>query len=240
MPTTNKKEKPSRILSELPLLNKSQCEDVRADVYRFKQHWSSRGGSFYTLGVNCYMDLVSASNPDLSYYVPARRLNRILWEGFGWLLEEVRGLLESQLSAPVIISRDFAMPGFHLFLGTAIPTEPSASVHFDLQYEALNIEAPGPESFLSFTLPVRLPAAASGLTMWNLNWTEVQGCTTSICELKKTREEIFYRYQPGRLVLHSGHYLHQIAASARVATDDERITLQGHGILSSGTWLLYW
>jgi len=49
-----------------------------------------------------------------------------------------------------------------------------------------------------------------------------------------------HAYQPGTLVLHSGHMLHQIAPVPSVEPDDERIALQGHGIFYDGGWKLYW
>ena len=46
-------------------------------------------------------------------------------------------------------------------------------------------------------------------------------------------------YRVGMAVCHSGHRLHQIA-SHDFAPGDERITLQGHGIMRKGVWQLYW
>jgi hypothetical protein len=42
------------------------------------------------------------------------------------------------------------------------------------------------------------------------------------------------------MMLHSGHILHQIAPVAETDPEDERITLQGHGLYCAGTWFLYW
>jgi hypothetical protein len=47
-------------------------------------------------------------------------------------------------------------------------------------------------------------------------------------------------YTVGRVVVHSGHLLHQAAGVTKVAVTDERITLQGHGVFADGAWRLYW
>lgn len=48
-------------------------------------------------------------------------------------------------------------------------------------------------------------------------------------------------YRRGALVLHDGLTLHAIElAGARADGPERRITLQGHGVLVSGQWLLYW
>ena len=47
------------------------------------------------------------------------------------------------------------------------------------------------------------------------------------------------RYEPGSIVIHDGHVLHQIEAWPA----DEgvcRITMQGHGIFLAGKWHIYW
>lgn len=47
-------------------------------------------------------------------------------------------------------------------------------------------------------------------------------------------------YESGEMVIHSGHTLHQVAPSPRVDPDDERLTLQGHGVWRDRRRLLYW
>ena len=56
----------------------------------------------------------------------------------------------------------------------------------------------------------------------------------------KSRTRTFHPYTPGVLMLHSGHTLHQIAAVDKAYPDDERITLQAHGLHCDGGWTIYW
>jgi hypothetical protein len=50
----------------------------------------------------------------------------------------------------------------------------------------------------------------------------------------------YYTYKTGTMLIHSGHKLHQIAAIQNFHEGEERITLQGHGLLLDGIWQLYW
>ena len=59
-------------------------------------------------------------------------------------------------------------------------------------------------------------------------------------EIAQSRTRTFHPYTPGVLMLHSGHTLHQIAAVDQAYPDDERITLQGHGLYCDGAWTIYW
>lgn len=61
-----------------------------------------------------------------------------------------------------------------------------------------------------------------------------------IQQVIKSRAKRFYPYQVGQLIIHSGHTIHQAAPGKNLQPDDERITLQGHGIFSQGSWQLYW
>jgi hypothetical protein len=94
---------------------------------------------------------------------------------------------------------------------------------------------------LSFTLAIALPKGGGGLQVWNIEHREIVG--KSLDEMRavfKSRESRYEPYKAGEMVIHSGHTVHQIAPMTGMALDDERITLQGHGILASGIWHLYW
>ena len=47
------------------------------------------------------------------------------------------------------------------------------------------------------------------------------------------------RYEPGSIVVHDGHVLHQIEAWP-AGEGVCRITMQGHGIFLAGKWHIYW
>ena len=76
---------------------------------------------------------------------------------------------------------------------------------------------------MSFTLAVALPQSGGGLNV------------------RENRKQVTHiPYHAGRLVLHRGDVLHQIAPTPQVRAGDERITLQGHGVLYRGVWHFYW
>jgi len=94
---------------------------------------------------------------------------------------------------------------------------------------------------ISFTLPVVLPDAGAGLWHWDLLHQEVAGMSQGEKEkVISSRSKSYYAYKTGTMLVHSGHQLHQIAAIPNFRADEERITLQGHGLLVDGVWWLYW
>ena len=130
------------------------------------------------------------------------------------------------------------MPGFHIWAGAGIPTRPRASIHFDLQYQRL-LSRPGyarASGTVSFTLPVRLPAAGSSLRVWPCRYPED---VARLPAIRWTEPEIV-PYQAGQAIVHSGHVLHQVGVTPSVRPGDVRITLQGHGLLVDDHLVLYW
>ena len=94
---------------------------------------------------------------------------------------------------------------------------------------------------ISFTLAVALPKYGGGLSVWDVWHEEMVGRSPEeIKALIKSRERKHHAYRVGHMVLHSGHMVHQIAPMVNAQPDDERITLQGHGLLCDGTWRVYW
>lgn len=236
------------MIAELPLLTGEQSDALRARIHGMREHWIPRGGepaSFLTLGTPSYLDV--AESPESGHYqrhgVAARPL---LWEHFRDLYELLGRALSEHLGAPVRYADGLALPGFHIWLEGAIFTKPRAPVHFDLQYEAFDWP-PGTDTdrLLSYTLPLRVPAAGGGLNLWDVTYREfrdyrARGWVESAADLQRFRTRRYVPYTPGRLYVHSGHVLHQVAPSSGVSPGDERLTLQGHGVLCDGEWLLYW
>jgi hypothetical protein len=141
---------------------------------------------------------------------------------------------------------NLALPGFHVWLAPAVFTKPKAPIHFDMQYRAMEWP-PGADlsRLISFTLPLRLPGAGGGLNVWEATYEEFRealdkGWIDGASDLQRFHPRQHVAYTVGRLVMHSGHILHQVAPCARVEPDDERLTLQGHGVWCSGRWSLYW
>lgn len=238
------------MFTAIDLLSPEQCDEVCANIHGLKPLWTSihPPNTFYTLGTASYINFTKPDEGADVYFNRAGFYNPILKEHFGWLIETVREAIQHQLGEPVRITEEFAIPGFHIFESPSVPREPSSSLHFDLQYEHLTWPLSEEIDFsrpLSFTLPVRLPFAGGGIVVWDIEYTEYldalrRGLVSRVEDLQEVRSKSFYRYRLGRLVLHSGHLLHQIAHISQVQNDDERITLQGHALRRAGMWELYW
>ncbi len=235
------------MISDVEVLTAGRSADLRDAVHAMRERWIPRGtepASFFTLGTPSYLDL--AEEPENGYRDRARRTRRLLWEGFGWLYESLSAVLAEHLQAPVRYAENLALPGFHVWLSEAVFTKPQAPVHFDLQYKAFEWP-PGTDisRLLSFTLPVRLPRAGGGLNVWDATYEQFQtalrrGWIEGAADLQRFHTRTYVPYTVGRMVIHSGHILHQVAPTSRVEPDDERLTLQGHGIWCDDRWILYW
>jgi hypothetical protein len=188
--------------TSIEILTSGQCEEICATVHRLRSFWTQVNEStlFFTLGVASYIEFCRPEDAAARYRDRARHSNPLLREYFAGIMEYLRGTLERHLGEPVTFVEEFGRPGFHIWLTEAIPTHPTASVHFDLQY--LNLwpadgEAADHERPVSFTLPLRLPAGGGGVNVWNLNYREVEemsarGVPVQLEELRETREQGHY------------------------------------------------
>ena len=59
-------------------------------------------------------------------------------------------------------------------------------------------------------------------------------------EYVASKEKHYFPYSLGKIVVHKGLMLHQIAPAKDMTIDDERITLQGHGVIADDELRLYW
>ncbi|WP_427162567.1 ATP-grasp domain-containing protein [Aliinostoc sp. HNIBRCY26] len=245
------KQFPNGALITDEILTETQCSQVYETIQSLKAHWVTRGqepASFFTLGTASYLDFLNLPDFAGDYYTRATQYNTLLQKHFSWLYELVKQSLETQLQAPVNYHSDFALPGFHIWETPAIFTKSTASVHFDLQYQNLNWQDKENIDFqrtISFTLPIKLPHLGGGLNVWDLTYDEyINGRDPNylgdVEVMKRFRNKTVHPYNIGKIVVHGGHSLHQIAAIAQVYPGDERITLQGHGVFHNGQWLLYW
>ncbi|MFT3772471.1 MAG: hypothetical protein QM820_44320 [Minicystis sp.] len=227
----------------LPILAPDECEDVRAAVHEMRAAWRQRHPAlpFYTLGAASYMD---AAEDKPAYYEGARRDNPTLRARFGALYQRIAQAIAGHLGGEVVLRDDFALPGFHIFLSDPAFAQPLASIHRDLQYRLLDWRPEEEADFehpISFTLPLRLPARGGGMFLWDLYHHEIEGLSqTEMARLIRSRPRRFFPYEVGKMVLASGHRVHQIAPYKEPSPDDERITLQGHGIRTRAGWNLYW
>jgi hypothetical protein len=234
----------------IEILRPAQCEEICSTVHMLRSFWTqvNEQTEFFTLGVASYIEFCRPGDAAARYREKARQSNPLLCEYFAGIMEYLRVTLQRHLGGPAAFAEELGRPGFHIWLTEAIPRQPTASVHFDLQYRQVGWPVGACADYerpVSFTLPLRLPAGGGGMNVWNLHHNEVEelgarGVPVDINEMKEARERLHYDYKPGHLVVHTGHFLHQIAPVERIEPGDERITLQGHAMRCDGRWMLYW
>ena len=226
----------------LPLLTPEECQQVRDTLHLLQPYWRKRSQyPFFTMGAASYLDHAFGSEAMLA---KAAQDNAILLEHFQWLYDRLLKVLHGLLNESVLLDPEFALPGFHIFQGHEAFTQPVASVHFDLQYDHYDwsryreVDRMRP---ISMTLPVCLPASGAGLRVWDMTWERAQTMSRKdLDHFKKTAPFTYHPYEPGQMVVHSGHHLHQIAPIATIQPGDERITLQAHSDRTEQGWVVYW
>ncbi len=247
---------------EIEVLSADECARVRSSLQEMREHWIQRHpvAPFYTLGASNYFDI--AYNPLLPYYRMAARFNPIMRERLGWLYDRVAEKLSQHFSAPVTYRENLALPGFHIFLSHQSFEHPqnlthmewfrakgkadvvANPIHCDTAHKVVDwsgAEAIDFDNPISITLPIALPRTGAGLNVWDFGLERSEGLSQSeLHELLNTSDTLLHSYQLGSLATHSGLRYHQVAAMNDLQPDDERITLQGHGVLCEGTWQLFW
>ncbi|MBO3749484.1 hypothetical protein J5X84_25690 [Streptosporangiaceae bacterium NEAU-GS5] len=227
-------------LGEVDVLSAGECEEVADVILGDLDRWTQRSpsGLFFTLGINAYMDLAPSADANASYFGPARSANLMLKQGFAGLHGRLAAVLEREIGLPTRYADDLAMPGFHIWVGSGIPQRPSASIHFDLQYQRLltRPQYARASGTVSFTLPIKLPAAGSSLRVWPCIYPDD---VDRLPAVRQTDPEIV-PYHVGSAIVHSGHVLHQIGTTSSVRSDEFRITMQGHGLVVDEELVLYW
>jgi hypothetical protein len=229
-------------MEQTPLLDERECRAVVESVDALRPSWEQRRTSpFFTLGAAAYLDGGDDETSKDGYHHKAATLNRALETSFAWVYERLRRALERHLGAPCRYDLDGALPGFHIFLPHLAFAVPAAQVHYDLQFlhrrwarNGFDIDRP-----VSFTVPIALPRAGGGLNFWDLRFPG--GLEAA---LRPDLKAHYFGYEVGSLALHDGLGLHQIApwrkAQGVDASEDRRITLQGHALFAEGTWWIYW
>jgi hypothetical protein len=229
-------------INDIAVLTPGECDRVRDTIMALRPRWTRRNPwvPFYTLGAASYLD--AAAGP-AAYQQMAAEYNPLLIEHFSWLYTRVAGALGEHLGAPAACAENLAPPGFHIYLSSKVFEKPIASIHCDSQYRLHDWS--GQEADLdnpiSFTLSITLPKNGGGLNNWDVRYEEIMArAGDDLAQLIHGRNLEYHAYEKGQMVVHSGHLLHQAAPGKDVQPDDERLTLQGHGILARGVWRLYW
>lgn len=241
------------LVSRARVLDAAACASVHATVHALREHWIARDDvAFHTLGAALYLDAPTAetlalfgrSAPPADQYARRRDAgNAVLAAHFAPLYAALTAALRDLLDAEVRYAPGLALPGFHLYGHAAQYAEQAGHVpHFDRQYECTTWPASDIDfaSAISVTLPIRLPRAGGGLRTWPLSLADVQAVSAEEAKaLARRARSRLHAYEPGELVCHRGHLLHQVAPWVS-EPGDERMTLQAHGLYFDGAWQLYW
>ncbi len=172
-----------------------------------------------------------------------RQQRDVLQSALGGFYETLRVKLAEILGEPVGYEPKFlAMPGIHIFRGAGIRSPGEAGAHFDVQYQRLKfpVEPDSGPPPISVTVMVRAPACGTGLRVYNVSYADYErtyrlGRINSVEELVRRKTSAYHPYTPGNLFLHRGLIMHCLATPGPIRPDDERITLQAHGVRCGGT-----
>lgn len=225
-------------------LTEKECKETLQKVHALKDHWKSRMGKgfpFFTLGTASYLD--AGDKGEVYYKLKAKDTNALLKENFPSLYDRVMESLIKATGKKVEYEDQLALPGFHIFQYCEMFNYPIASEHFDLQFKEMfwgyrNVEYDNP---ITFTLTIRLPSGGGGLNYWDIFYTDVEELSnTELKDLRDETEKKYFEYQEGKMIVHGGLMLHQIAPAKDMKPDDERITLQGHGLICDNILRVYW
>ncbi len=196
---------------------------------------------FYTLGIASYLD--AGEKGEIYYKIKSRQSNSFLLQHFPVVYDKLAKTLKEVTGKEVQYEEGFALPGFHIFQFSKFFNYPIASSHFDVQYKEMfwkhrNIDYDHP---ISFTLALKLPQGGGGLNYWNIFYSDVKDLSNEeLLRLKEETEQHFLKYQIGKIVIHEGLMLHQIAPAKDIQPEDARITLQGHGLVCDNILRVYW
>jgi len=257
-PQISKRMQNSRIIE---IADSVLCADACSEIYAQRPRWRAwqlnGQPTFYTLGAASYLELGFARKSLSEYLSNADSLWQWAGNAIQTIMERVRDALQEYLGDPVDYPAALPTPGFHLFIGAAIPRTDCrrnlvdcGSTHFDMQYEHIpwnrwyaHVDL---ENTISFTLALKLPTAGGGLALWeSLTLDQVRSDLASkrhndIPSLANATRCTIVPYAAGVMVVHEGKLLHQMAGVPRAGVSEERITLQGHGVFANGAWHLYW
>ena len=227
------------MLAPIPMLNETEVSQILEKISELRPFWCKRHENFFTLGTALYLDKV---DPASTFYESCVQSNNFLLKThFAPLYDRLIETLKKELQQEVQFEPAFSLPGFHIFLASREFVEKRASIHFDLQFkkaswshyrEVMDLQP------LSFTLALSLPRLGGGLNYWDKKFNLSE--PFDIEEAAKNLPRHYVPYEAGKIVLHEGLLLHQIAPAKEYFEKDQRITLQGHALFCDGCWRVYW
>jgi hypothetical protein len=227
------------MLAPIPMLNEAEVNQILDKIYELRPFWCKRHNNFLTLGTALYLD---KQDPASNLYDSCVQSNNFFLKlHFAWLYDRLIETLKNELQQEVQFEPTLSLPGFHIFLASPEFVEKGASIHFDLQFKKANwshykeVKDSRP---LSFTLALALPRLGGGLNYWDKMFDISH--PFPIEETAKQLPRHYIPYETGKMVLHEGLMLHQIAPAKEYFEEDKRITLQGHALFCDGCWRVYW
>lgn len=232
------------MLSQHDFLSVEECQTIKTHLIALQKHWINRAGGmlpFFTLGAASYLD--ASDEDDSLYRQMAAQYNPILSTNFATLYEKLAKKLEELFKMPVSYAEEVALPGFHIFLAAKDFEQKGGATHFDLQFRKIkwpyrDIDFDHP---MSFTMAVSLPQAGAGLDYWEMTYDDSMKLDREeLHQFQKTQKPLYMPYSLGKLVVHHGLLMHQIAPGKELKRPDARMTLQGHGLIADGELRLYW
>ena len=211
---------------DLDIDYESECKKV----FDNKDQWTDRD-IFYTFGGSSYIDSKK------EYLRNLRKSNSVLYNSFSGLYKKLSDYFGAELNDSL------AYPGFHIFDEKSHNF--SASIHFDTPYLRIPTYNPSFSNPQSFTILLKKPTYGAGLNVWekiDLNKMKPSQKKQYMDIQKKMVMSLgspkYIEYELGKMYVHSGDVLHQIANTGG-EKGDYRITMQGHIIQDGNKKYMY-
>ncbi|HEY9679218.1 MAG TPA: hypothetical protein V6C76_14510 [Drouetiella sp.] len=224
----------SSLCQQVPVLTAEEATKALASIRSLQPLWDE---DRYRLGAG-----ISYYKPRALYYATSKQMNPIMRKHFDWLYDRLLQALSKHYDMPVTFRDDLAVPGFNIYIGQKEFSTLQYNTHVDLQFLELNWEPRGSanfESTMSFTLPIAVPENGTGLNIWNVQHGEIsQDQLEESNQLDASRAE-YQQYEVGIATIHNGKHYHQMSISSDAKPSDARITMQGHGLVQSGSLVIY-
>nr|QBK90166.1 MAG: hypothetical protein LCPAC102_00760 [Pithovirus LCPAC102] len=236
-----------------------------------KGHFIKRNSEMSSLGHASYMDS-NIKDKCKSYFNKVKHTNNLLWHNFKPVYINLIKKLESTMDIKCIYptendyinttldhnysdliniktksSKDFklALPGFHIFHGDTWLGNgwPIASLHVDKQFDKIifpsHLEFDKSKVF-SFTILIS-SVSYSGLYIYDMTENDIKYPLSPLALSLRNEKRYKIKYKSKYMYIHDGLHFHMIS-EFNSKPDDNRITLQGHGIycITTGCYWIYW